>query len=158
MSVRRPLAIALLAVAATAACSDRDTTAPDAAQLGAGARVPGDTSSVAPLPEQVRVRGRVLATTKDGPRAPGDTLAAFAPVAGARVTVYRNVLENGAGVSKFVAEQVTGADGAFDFRGVPGGYYVVSLNVTPERFYGETHVLVAGTKAEVSADIRIWSR
>ena len=155
----RPLALTLLATLATAACADRSPSAPGDAGLGArsGSTASSDTTvNGAPLPASVRVHGQVLASTTTGPRAPGDTLSAFVTVAGARVTLYRNVLVDGKGVSVKLGERTTAADGAFDFANVPGGYYVLSLNVTPDRFYGETYVLVAGTRADVTADIRIW--
>ena len=155
----RQLAFTVLAALAATACADRSPSAPGDAGLGAksGSSAPIDTAvNGTPLPASVRVHGQVLASTTTGPRAPGDTLSAFVPVAGGRVTLYRNVLVDGKGVSVKLGERTTGADGAFDFTNVPGGYYVLSLNVTPDRFYGETYVLVAGTRTDVTADIRIW--
>ena len=161
MHVRRLLPALLAAVALVAgACADSGPSAPDASGAGddarTGTQVGTDSLTHPPLPAAVRVRGRALVTTKDGPRAPGDTLSAFVPIEGARVTLYRNVLVDGKGVSVKLAERTTGADGGYDFVDVPGGYYILALNVTPERFYGETFVYVAGTRSEVHADIRVW--
>ena len=160
MHTRRPLATlaALVAIAmlGAAACSDRTPSAPSGLETQSGTQVGTDTTTGVLLPASVHVRGRALVTTKDGPRAPGDTLSSFAPIAGARITLYRNVLIDGQGVSVKFGERTTGADGVFDFTGVPGGYFILSLNVTPEQFYGETFVYVLGTRAEVTADVRVW--
>lgn len=160
MDSRRLASLLALSVviASSAACADRSPSAPGDAGLGAqsGTQVGTDTTTGVLLPERVRIHGRALVTTKDGPRAPGDTLSAFVPIAGARVTLYRNVLVDGRGVSQPVGERTTGADGAYEFAGVPGGYYILALNVTAEQFYGETFVYVPGTRDDVSADIRRW--
>lgn len=147
-----------LAAAMLGACSGAAPSAPDAGtdRERTGTQVGTDSLTHPPLPAAVRVRGSALVTTTDGARAPGDTLPAFAPMEGARVTLYRNVLVDGKGVSVKHAERTTGADGAYDFADVPGGYYILALNVTPDRFYGETFVYVAGTRSEVTADIRVW--
>lgn len=159
MHYRRTSFVVLAALAALAACSDSSTTAPDAARLGgeAGEEAGRDTSIAQPsYAASVRIRGHVLESSIDGPRAPGDTLSAFVPVAGARVTIYRNTIVDGEGVSVKVAEATTNADGAYDVANVPGGPYVIALNVTPDRFYGEVSVYALGTQPEITADIRIW--
>jgi len=151
--------VTLVASASLVACSDGTPVAPTGSDLGSksGTQVGNDTTiGGVVLPARIRISGHALVTTKDGPRAPGDTLSAFAPIAGAHITLYRNVLVDGQGVSVKMAEQTTGADGAYDFAGVPGGYYILALNVTPERFYGETFTYVLGTRTEVTADIRVW--
>jgi hypothetical protein len=147
-----PLAAALLA-----ACADAAPSAPDTGgDSRVGTQAGTDSLTHPPLPATVRVRGRALVSTTDGARAPGDTLSAFAPMGGAHITLYRNVLVDGRGVSVKHAERTTGADGAYEFADVPGGYYILALGVTPERFYGTTFVYVAGTRSEVTADIRVW--
>lgn len=152
-------AAALAALVAIAACSD-STTEPAPTGLGpaSGAQAGRDTTIGSPsYVANVRIRGHVLATRWQPGQTAGDTIsAAFTPVAGAHVTVYRNVLVDGQGVSVKVGEATTGADGAYDVARVPGGPYVISLNVTPDDFYGETHVYALGTKAEITADIRVW--
>src|SRR3954469_1253949 len=119
-SSRRLALLALLVGASVTACADRTPSAPDASGLGSksGTQVGNDTTIGGALPASIRVHGRALVTTKDGPRAPGDTLSAFAPIAGAHVTLYRNVLVDGQGVSVKMAERTTGADGAYDFAGM----------------------------------------
>jgi Carboxypeptidase regulatory-like domain len=61
------------------------------------------------------VTGRVLANRAQG----------AAPVAGATVKLFHNELVNGAGVSVFVTEAVSNADGSFQFANVPFGYYLL---------------------------------
>ena len=160
MHTRHLAVVAVLALGlGVSACSDRTPSAPDDAKLGArsGTQAGNDTTiGSGVLPASIRVHGRALVTTKDGPRAPGDTLSAFAPIAGAHITLYRNVIVDGQGVSQKVAERTTGADGAYDFTRLPGGYYILALNVTAEQFYGETFTYVAGTRSDVAADIRVW--
>lgn len=160
MHARRLLSATLAATAILAAgCADATTTAPDASAPDAksGAQAGRDTTiGGITYVANVRIRGRVLATTWREGRTVGDTLTGFVPVAGAHVTIYRNVLVDGEGVSVKVGEATTGADGAYEVARVPGGPYVISLNVTPGNFYGETHVYALGTKPEITADIRVW--
>jgi hypothetical protein len=161
-------ALLCLVAAAAAACADGaiDPVRPDvAAQNGprtpdatGQAAQPSDTTRPANYPSSVRVRGHVLTTVWTAGRTVGDTLTGFTPVAGARVTLYRNVLVDGRGVSQLVGERTTGADGSFVFEGAPGGPYVLALNVTPERPYGDVLTYVMGDRAEVTADLRIWTR
>ena len=159
MHTRRPLAtLTAIALLGAMGCADHTPSAPSGLETESGTQVGTDTTTGVLLPASVHVRGRALVTTKDGPRAPGDTLSSFVPIAGARITLYRNVLVDGRGVSVKFGERTTGADGVFDFTGVPGGYFILSLNVTPEQFYGETFVYVAGTRPEVTADVRVWTR
>ena len=145
--MRTRLVPALLATS-LAACADRVASpTPDAAQerpaapAGAVLAQPGDTGSTITYASRVHVSGRVLAGS--------------APVAGMRVTLYRNVLQDGKGVSIRVGEQTTGADGAFSFVDVVGGPYVLALNVTPARPYGDLVAYALGTTAEVRVDIKI---
>jgi hypothetical protein len=159
MLPRRLALTAVAALVAVAACSD-SSTAPDPAGLGpaSGAQAGRDTTIGSPsYVANVRIRGRVLEATWQPGNTAGDSLVAgFAPMAGAHVTIYRNVLVDGQGVSVKVGEATTNADGAYDVARVPGGPYVISLNVTPDRFYGETYVYALGTKPEITADIRVW--
>ena len=145
--MRSRLVPALL-VASLAACADRVVSpTPEAtrdAPAGAPGAVlapPGDTGSTIGYASRVRVSGRVL--------------AGASPVAGMRVTLYRNVLVDGKGVSLRVGEQTTSADGAFSFADVVGGPYVLALNVTATRPYGDLVAYALGTTAEVHVDIRV---
>jgi hypothetical protein len=137
------------ATVATTAAATADT---------AGAAQAADTTRPTTFPGAVRVRGRVLATVWAPGRTAADTLSGFQPVLGARVTLYRNVLVDGRGVSQRIGEQETGTDGTFVFEGVPGGPYVLALNVGPGRPYGEALQYLMGNAPEVSATLRLWLR
>ena len=157
---------AALAAALAIGCADDGAppSGPDGASAAAAATAgtprgvqSADTTRPTTFPATVRVRGRVLTTVWTPGRTVADTLSGFEPVAGARVTLYRNVLVDGRGVSERIGERVTGADGAFTFEGVPGGPYVLALNATAARPYGETLTYVLGNAAEVSATLRVWT-
>jgi hypothetical protein len=161
----RTATVLLAAMVCTAACADHasaPTEAERAASLGTTqttgqtATQPADTTRPTNYPASVRVQGRVLSTTWSAGRTVGDTLTGFTPVANARVTLYRNVLIDGRGVSQLVGERTTGADGGFVFESAPGGPYVLSLNVTPDRMYGEALTYVMGNVPEVTATLRVW--
>jgi hypothetical protein len=194
MSTRHPLALALVAAASLAACSDdAPATAPEAAPpstiaaattpttdtakaggtpttgggrsdttaTGATGRpatgAPADTSSAQHFPASVRVFGRLLVSSLEATQATrGDSASSFAPVAGARITLFRNVLVDGKGVSQRIGEVTTGADGSYQFQNVPGGYYVLALNVTPERPWGSNVAYAIGNKAELEVTMRFW--
>jgi hypothetical protein len=158
--MRTPLVSFAAAVALAACAADPASPPVQSADDGAAARATtgaaqqGDTTGIViSYASRVRVSGRVL-TLGAGVGA-FDTLGAATPRAGARVTLYRNVLVDGHGVSLFVAEQTTGADGAFSFADVVGGPYVLALNVTPDRFYGEAVAYALGTTSEVHVDLRV---
>ena len=164
----RTALLCLVAAAAAAACADGATepAQPDvASQNGPSTRdaagqsaQPSDTTRPTNYPASVRVQGHVLTTVWTAGRTVGDTLTGFTPVAGARVTLYRNVLVDGRGVSQLVGERTTGADGSFVFESAPGGPYVLAYNTTPERPYGDALTYVMGNQAQVTADLRIWTR
>jgi len=148
----RSLCMSSIAIVALAvACADH-VDAPSsetgrqipAALAGPSSAQPGDTSITITYASRVRVSGRVLA---------GAT-----PVAGTRVTLYRNVLVDGHGVSLHVADQTTGADGAFAFADVAGGPYVLAHNVTADHTYGDAVAYALGTTAEVHVDLQLGTR
>lgn len=179
----RPAAVLSLAIATAAAlsaCGDDAATAPESPTVvtaattttttttagdtarpnpqpatGAPTQSPADTARPTSFPAAVRVHGRVLVASPGAAPAPGDTVG-FAPVAGARITLYRNQLVDGKGVSQRIGEVTTGADGQYAFDGVPGGYYVLALNATADRPWGENVTYVLGNAAVVRADMRFW--
>jgi hypothetical protein len=136
-----------------------DATGAAAAQTAAqSAAQSADTTRPSTFPAVVRVRGQLLATTWTPGRTGADTVSGFEPVRGARITLYRNVLVDGRGVSQRIGERETGADGAFAFDDVPGGPYVLALNVTAARPYGDAVWYLMGNAAEVSTTLRLWTR
>lgn len=171
MPTRRPIVLAALAAATLAACSDAPTSVPDltggalavappvgaASQDTATGQPPApapatpDTTRPVNFPASARVEGRVLLpTVGDG--------SPTAPAPGARLTLFRNQLVNGEGVSTRVAETTAGADASFAFDDVPGGYLVLAVNVTPERPWG-THVAFLLVDASVHrVTVPFWTR
>jgi hypothetical protein len=191
MPTRHHLALAVLAAATLAACSDAPATvleadppastvavAPpqitDTAKGGTpasggrsdttatgpagpvGTGTPADTSRPTNFPAAVRVYGRLLMSSVEASAPPRDTLSSFAPVAGARITLFRNLLIDGKGVSQRIGEVTTGADGSYAFEGVPGGYYVLALNVTPDRPWGTNVAYAIGNRPELEVTMRFW--
>ena len=165
----RTALLCLIAAAATAAaCADGATeparpdvvarNEPSTRDAAGQSAQSADTARQTNYPASVRVQGRVLTTVWTPGRTVGDTLSGFTPLAGARVTLYRNVLVDGRGVSQLVGERTTDADGSFVFERAPGGPYVLAYNTTPERPYGDALTYVMGDRAQVTADLRIWTR
>ena len=169
MPMRRRLAILVTAAAALAACGDAPATAPapDESALAsapgtpaAGTPIAGattaDTARTTNFPAAVRVHGRLLMKSYEPTSTVHDTLSGFEPVPGQRITLFRNVLVDGRGVSQRIGEVATGADGGYAFEGVPGGYYVLALNVTPTRPWGSNVAYVLGDRADVEVTFRFW--
>ena len=141
----------IIACAALAACAEAPgvTTAPDLAVRPArSGRAPVNATATA------RVTGRALAAVVS----PGAAAAGFAPLAAARVTLYRDVGAEGQGVVRPVAEGTTGPDGAFAFDGVPRGLYVVVLNAAPGRTFGDAMTSVLCDTACASGELRVRYR
>ncbi|MDF1505262.1 hypothetical protein [Roseisolibacter sp. H3M3-2] len=110
-----------------------------------------DTSSAQNFPRSIRLEGRALL-----PSATDSTPAPAAP--GTRLTLFRNTLADGKGVSTKVGETTVRADGIFAFADVPGGYLVLAVEVTAAREWG-THVAFLVGNAEVTRVIpRFWPR
>ncbi len=106
--MRRHLVAAGVVIGLAACASDRVV---EPAITPESTTTPKDTGTAVTLGYSA-VSGRVLTT--------GAT-----PVAGATVKLYHNVLVDGAGVSVYVTEAVSGADGKFHFDNVPFGYYLL---------------------------------
>lgn len=172
----RPRAtLALLAALTLAACSDAPATAPDLPDESALAAGPGtpsagtpntgapaagvataDTSRATNFPAAVRVHGRLLVKSYEPSSTAADTLSGFTPVPGQRITLYRNVLVDGKGVSQRIGEVTTGADGGYAFENVPGGYYVLALNATADRPWGSNVAYAIGDRADLEVTVRFW--
>jgi hypothetical protein len=157
--------ITILAVALLAACSSESPapTSPDAANKsalnGGASRGSSDTTATPPYAGTVHIAGRVLGVARVAPASPGaDTLGAT-PIAGATLTLYHNVLVNGAGQSVLVGQVVTRADGSYEFPDVPGGYYLLRGSVSDGPWAGSSSLdYVAANAARITVDVRFWQR
>ena len=175
MTRHRPAILATAALAALAACGDAPTAAPQAPDESTLAAAPGtpvagapvvgtpaagattaDTARATNFPAAVRVHGRLLAKSYEPGSTAADTLSGFAPVPGQRITLFRNLLVDGRGVSQRIGEVTTGADGGYAFDGVPGGYYVLALNVTAARPWGSHVAYAIGDRADLEVTVRFW--
>ena len=169
MPMRHRLAILATAATALAACSDAPATAPapDESALAAAPGTPiaaaptsgattADTARATNFPAAVRVHGRLLVKSYEQTSTVRDTLSGFEPVPGQRITLFRNVLVDGRGVSQRIGEVTTGADGGYAFEGVPGGYYVLALNVTPTRPWGSNVAYAIGDRPDLEVTVRFW--
>jgi hypothetical protein len=115
---------------------------------------PSDTATTQNFPASVRVHGRLLVSSIEGAGGPGESPSA--PVAGMRITLFRNVQVGGKAVTERLGVAVTGPDGSYQFPGVPGGYYVLALNESTERQWGTHVAYTIGNKAEVEVTVRFW--
>jgi len=124
MSLRLVLTSLLVASAACSVAESLDAT--NGRSVNGTGKAPGDTSTTSPYIGTTATSGFVLTVSKKSPSAPGgsDTLQT-SPVSGAVLTLYHNVLQDGVGVSVFVATTTSGANGAYSFAPVPGGYYII---------------------------------
>jgi hypothetical protein len=122
----RTIVFAALLVASVACAAADSTDASSDRSLNGTGKAPGDTSTTSPYLGNTSTSGFVLTMSKKAPSTPGgsDTLQT-SPVSGAELTLYHNVLQNGAGVSVFVATTTSAANGAYSFAPVPGGYYII---------------------------------
>ena len=124
MMIRRFLVPAALLCVAIA-CSGDGATDPATKSLNTSGKPAGDTSSSGYL-GTTSLTGRVLTLSRKAPSVPGgsDTLQTL-PVGGVTLTLYHNELQNGVGVSVYVAETTSKSDGTYSFGPFAGGYYVV---------------------------------
>ena len=159
---RRATTILLTAALVGAACSDTGPLVPEGdAPAGAltggagGGTPPTDSVAPGPLPASVRAYGQVLGVTYTPGAA--DSLR-FTPVAGARVQLLRNVLENGVGVQRLAREVTTDADGAYAAAGLEGGYYVVKVTGPAGAGFNDSWEYLAATRAEVKVNVYLWPR
>jgi hypothetical protein len=113
------------------------------------------TTSPTP-PASATVSGRVLGVTRVA-AAPGvtDTLR-YTPIAGASITVYHNVLENGAGKQVFVAQLTSGADGSYSLGTIPGGYYTLWVSGPNGSGYGAGWQYLAALQPAMTFDMYLW--
>src|SRR5687768_6480935 len=157
----RQAALSLTTILAATACAAADTAGPESRDApsvtgdGAAARA-GAADTTTPVAASSRVRGRVRLATW---RAPGQGTASadttqHTPVAGATLKLYRNLLVDGRGVSRFVMQTTSAADGSYTFGQLEGGYYLVYTSVPGVA--GEHLDYLAATRADVTLDVTVW--
>ena len=153
----------LLAAVALAACSrDSQTpsepvTLPSSLVTAGSTHTPGDSSGTPVYTGLVHLTGRVLGQTFTLPTAGSPDSLHSTPVAGAVVKLYHNVLIDGAGVSVYVGEVTSGADGSYQFSSLPAGYYLLRTSVGSGPWAGSYLHYVAANAADVTVDISLWS-
>ena len=113
--------------------------------------------SARPVATASHVSGRVFGGVYNPAGTRNDTLS-FLPIAGATVKLFHNRLIDGAGVSVFIGEVVTGADGAHRFGPIPGGYYLLRVYPPAGSGFGESLSYLAATQAQVTMNIHVWKR
>jgi hypothetical protein len=159
---RRPTTVpAALAVATAlvAACSGEGPFVPEgdapAGSVSGGADTRPDSAAPGPLPAAVRASGHVYAVTYTPGTA--DSLR-YTAVAGARVQLWRNVLENGASAQRLARELVTDAAGAYAAAELEGGYYVVKVSGPAGAGFNDSWEYLPATKPEVTVNVYLWAR
>lgn len=150
-------ALAAIALATVAACSDQTTGGPTAPLAKESANpTPGDTSHY--FAGDFMVHGRILGVSAaTQPTAGGDTLS-FEPLAGAAIRIVRNVLVNGAATQELAAETVSDGDGAYSVSGLAAGYYIVEAAPPSGSSYASGWSYLAGQASDVKVDVYLWPR
>ena len=77
------------------------------------------------LPSSVQVNGRVLGVSAIAPGAGSTDTLRFEPVAGAAITVKRNILVNGQSAQELAATLLADGEGRFTLNQLRAGYYIV---------------------------------
>jgi hypothetical protein len=103
------------------------------------------------------VSGKVISAVYDRGATNGDTVQ-FTPIAGATVKLFHNRMVDGASASVFISEVVTGADGAYRFGPIPGGYYLLRVYPPAGSGFGESLSYLPATRAEVTMNLYVWKR
>jgi hypothetical protein len=148
--------LATLAVVATfTACADPAGPPLESASIVQITNGGVDSSTVPGYTGNSRISGRVLSVTRKNVSSGNDTLQ-YTPIAGATVTLKRNLLVNGTATQVTVGTAVTNAQGAYAFGNGPGGYYVAYASGPVGQGWASSYSLVLANSPEVSADIYLW--
>jgi hypothetical protein len=131
-----------------------DTTRRDTARTP---RPPADTTPTNPVVTNAHVSGRVLGGTYNRAATGNDTLQ-LAPMAGTTVKLFHNRMVDGRSASVEVGQVVTGADGAFSFGPIPGGYYLVRAYPPAASGFGESLSYLQLTQAQMTMNVYVWHR
>jgi len=110
-------------------------------------------STPSTLPEKVQASGRVIGVTvaigeKDSLR--------FEPVAGASVTVHRNVLVDGKAQQVLVTTLTTKSDGSWSLADLAGGHYILTATPPAGSPYKQNWTYLPATTAVAKADVYLW--
>jgi hypothetical protein len=147
----RPVSAAAFA-ALLLACSTDQPTGLDITR-NAGGSAASDTSA-AGFPASVRVTGQILGVSATAPVADRADTLHFRPVAGARVTIKRNILVNGRSAPEAAATLDADRDGRFGLE-LRGGYYVVEADAPGSGFAAGWEYLPA-TRSSVDLAVYMW--
>ena len=158
----RHTALTIATTLAAVACAATDSTSPGAGPAASvsdatrGAAATADTGRTPAPSGPSRVGGRVRVATWRAPGQGSADTTQHTPVAGATLRLHRNVLVDGRGVSRFVAQTTSAADGSYSFGQIEGGYYLVYTSVPG--IAGEHLDYLAATSANVTLDVTVWRR
>jgi hypothetical protein len=147
----RPVSAAALA-ALVLACSTDQPTGLDITRTS-GPPGAADTGA-AGFPASVRVTGRILGVSATAPVADRADTLHFTPVAGARVTIKRNILVNGQSEQEGAATLTADRDGQFGLQ-LKRGYYVVEADAPGSGFAAGWEYLPA-TRSSVDLAVYMW--
>lgn len=122
------LALSLLLGGAAAACTERASPLSHDGEEGGVSivRYAGTDTAATGFPSRVIVAGRVVPAGTGIPTDTGVVVTA-AGLPGRTVRALRNQLVNGQATQTEMGRVVSGADGAYRFENLPGGYYVMEV-------------------------------
>ena len=144
--------LALASTVVLAACSDG---AGGLAAPNGAVGVPVDTSGIAP--SILNVSGHVFAIQAT-PAAQGSDTLHYIPIAGVSLRLMHNILVDGQSAQELAGTTVSGADGAYGFANLPGGYYVLYAEPSAASGYAGSYSLVPRTPANVLVDMYVWRK
>jgi hypothetical protein len=152
--------LAALACAATLiACSETVAPTNQSASVVQITGNGGGTDTLIPTgyTGTARIGGRVLSTARK-PGATGNDTLSYDGIAGAKVTLKRNLLVNGAATQVTLGITTTDAQGNYAFTNAPGGYYVVYASGPAGGGWSDSYTLTLADRPLVTSNIYLWKQ